>query len=144
MKKTTVKKLRNKFRILKQEHKRLRLIFDNEEDKPDFDRVSKIVFSEFDKKIKDDQRIGVKNIKLSLVRYCKKNEISLDEEKSHIFSIPREFMDTMNKLILDAERSSHAFSASIKAAQKFIGITNIVMDLTMCQLKLLEYFKKKD
>ena len=48
----TVKELRNKFRILKQEHKRLRLIFDNEEDKPDFNRVSKIVFSEFDKKIK--------------------------------------------------------------------------------------------
>ena len=96
------------------------------------------------KKIKDDQRIGVKNIKLSLVRYCKKNEISLDEEKSYIFSFPREFMDTMNKLILDAEGSSHAFSASTKAAQKFIGITNIVMDLTMRQLKLPEYFKKKD
>ena len=48
----TVKELRNKFRILKQEHKRLRLIFDNEEDKPDFNRVSKIVFSEFDKKNK--------------------------------------------------------------------------------------------
>ena len=52
MKKTTVKELRNKFRILKQEHKRLRLIFDNEENKPDFDRVSRTVFSEFDKKNK--------------------------------------------------------------------------------------------
>ena len=50
--KTTVKKLRNEFRALKQEHKRLRLIFNNEKEKPDFNRVSKIVFSEFDKKIK--------------------------------------------------------------------------------------------
>lgn len=142
-KKTTVKKLRNEFIALKQKHKRLRLIFNNEKEKPNFDRVSRTVFSEFDKKIKDDQRIGVKNIKLSLVRYCKKNEISLDEEESYIFSIPRELMDTMNKVILDAEGSSHGFSDLTKAAQKFIGITNIVMDLTMRQLKLPEYFKKK-